>query len=150
MVEPERDFGVEIAHAEFLKREQADLVAARRRNEGFVANRLEIACLILQAARSAPTASLILRQFEPRFDCLAEKGRADIGAFEFGVRVVRVADAKAHLVEKAVTQFDLATQVEADPRVHLVGYGPSSSTIGANRAGQAAARELTAYLGIGE
>jgi hypothetical protein len=44
----------------------------------------------------------------------------------------------------------LATQVEADPRVHLVGYGPSSSTIGANRAGQAAARDLTAYLGIGE
>ncbi|MCQ4118030.1 NAD(P)-binding domain-containing protein [Rhodococcus tibetensis] len=40
----------------------------------------------------------------------------------------------------------LATQVAADPRIHLVGYGPSSSTIGANRAGQAAARELTRYL----
>ncbi|MGC0362629.1 cation diffusion facilitator CzcD-associated flavoprotein CzcO [Rhodococcus sp. 27YEA15] len=42
----------------------------------------------------------------------------------------------------------LATQVESDPRIHLVGYGPSSSTIGANRAGQAAARELTRSLGI--
>ncbi len=35
------------------------------------------------------------------------------------------------------------TQVAAEPRVHLVGYGPSSSTIGANRAGRAA---VTAIL----
>lgn len=42
----------------------------------------------------------------------------------------------------------LATQVEKDPRIHLIGYGPSSSTIGANRAGGAAARELVAYLGL--
>lgn len=41
----------------------------------------------------------------------------------------------------------LATQVAKDPRIHLVGYGPSASTIGANRAGAAAARELMAYLG---
>ena len=40
----------------------------------------------------------------------------------------------------------LATQVARDPRVHLVGYGPSASTIGANRAGAAAARELVDYL----
>lgn len=42
----------------------------------------------------------------------------------------------------------LATQVAADPRVHLVGYGPSASTIGANRAGGAAASELLAHLGL--
>jgi cation diffusion facilitator CzcD-associated flavoprotein CzcO len=42
----------------------------------------------------------------------------------------------------------LATQVAKDPRVHLVGYGPSASTIGANRAGSAAASELTAFLGL--
>ncbi|WP_043658201.1 flavin-containing monooxygenase [Nocardia thailandica] len=42
----------------------------------------------------------------------------------------------------------LATQVAVDPRVHLIGYGPSASTIGANRAGRAAAAELTAYLGM--
>ena len=42
----------------------------------------------------------------------------------------------------------LATQVAKDPRVHLVGYGPSASTIGANRAGRAAASELMAYLGM--
>lgn len=40
----------------------------------------------------------------------------------------------------------LATQVEKDPRIHLVGYGPSASTIGANRAGGAAVRELAAFL----
>jgi len=40
----------------------------------------------------------------------------------------------------------LATQVLKDPRVHLVGYGPSASTIGANRAGQAAARDLRRLL----
>ncbi len=43
----------------------------------------------------------------------------------------------------------LATQVARDPRIHLVGYGPSASTIGANRAGRAAAEELTAFLGLG-
>ncbi|NLR64182.1 NAD(P)/FAD-dependent oxidoreductase [Chitinophaga varians] len=40
----------------------------------------------------------------------------------------------------------LATQVARDPRIHLVGYGPSASTIGANRAGRAAARELIEFL----
>jgi len=40
----------------------------------------------------------------------------------------------------------LATQVAKNPRVHLVGYGPSASTIGANRAGGAAAAELMAFL----
>ncbi|MPY66513.1 NAD(P)/FAD-dependent oxidoreductase [Deinococcus sp. SDU3-2] len=42
----------------------------------------------------------------------------------------------------------LATQVARDPRIHLVGYGPSSSTIGANRAGRAAATELLEVLGL--
>lgn len=40
----------------------------------------------------------------------------------------------------------LATQTAKDPRVHLVGYGPSASTIGANRAGGAAAQELMKTL----
>lgn len=41
----------------------------------------------------------------------------------------------------------LATQVAKDPRIHLVGYGPSASTIGANRAGSAAASELRRFVG---
>lgn len=36
----------------------------------------------------------------------------------------------------------LATRVAANHRVHLLGYGPSASTIGANRAGRAAVSEL--------
>ncbi|MGO3108656.1 NAD(P)-binding domain-containing protein [Sphingobacterium sp. JB170] len=42
----------------------------------------------------------------------------------------------------------LATMVSKDPRIHLVGYGPSASTIGANRAGRAAAQELAEHLGL--
>jgi hypothetical protein len=38
------------------------------------------------------------------------------------------------------------TRVLSDPRVHLVGYGPSASTIGANRAGRVVARDLSATL----
>ena len=35
------------------------------------------------------------------------------------------------------------TTAVRDPRIQLVGYGPSASTIGANRAGRAAARNVT-------
>ena len=34
------------------------------------------------------------------------------------------------------------TAVAEDPRIHLLGYGPSASTIGANRAGRAAVSRL--------
>lgn len=40
----------------------------------------------------------------------------------------------------------LATQVAGRPRIHLIGYGPSASTIGANRAGAAVAAELLRAL----
>ncbi|MGB3771441.1 MAG: NAD(P)-binding domain-containing protein [Rhodococcus sp. (in: high G+C Gram-positive bacteria)] len=39
-----------------------------------------------------------------------------------------------------------ATQVAGRPTVHLIGYGPSASTIGANRAGRSAVRELRQEL----
>jgi cation diffusion facilitator CzcD-associated flavoprotein CzcO len=42
------------------------------------------------------------------------------------------------------------TKVVAEPRLHLVGYGPSASTIGANRAGRAAVGEIRALLGSPE
>ncbi len=38
------------------------------------------------------------------------------------------------------------TAAAADPRVHLVGYGPSQSTVGANRAGRAAAAAVSQLL----
>lgn len=42
------------------------------------------------------------------------------------------------------------TRVVADPRIHLVGYGPSASTIGANRAGRAAVRDIRQLLATTE
>ncbi|WP_380286332.1 NAD(P)-binding domain-containing protein [Kitasatospora purpeofusca] len=39
------------------------------------------------------------------------------------------------------------TRATADARVHLVGYGPSASTVGANRAGRAAVNDLVRLLG---
>ncbi|SEG89862.1 Predicted flavoprotein CzcO associated with the cation diffusion facilitator CzcD [Actinacidiphila yanglinensis] len=41
------------------------------------------------------------------------------------------------------------TRVVKDPRVHLLGYGPSASTIGANRAGRGAVREIRTLLAGG-
>ncbi|MFF8448458.1 NAD(P)-binding domain-containing protein [Streptomyces leeuwenhoekii] len=41
------------------------------------------------------------------------------------------------------------TRAVADPRIHLVGYGPSASTIGANRAGRAAVRDVRRVLAAG-
>ncbi|MYV47759.1 NAD(P)/FAD-dependent oxidoreductase [Streptomyces sp. SID2888] len=41
------------------------------------------------------------------------------------------------------------TRVISDPRIHLVGYGPSASTIGANRAGRAAVRDIRRLLAGG-
>lgn len=38
------------------------------------------------------------------------------------------------------------TRAIADPRIHLVGYGPSASTIGANRAGRAAVQDIRRLL----
>lgn len=38
------------------------------------------------------------------------------------------------------------TRTVADPRIHLVGYGPSASTVGANRAGRAAVRDIRRLL----
>ena len=42
----------------------------------------------------------------------------------------------------------LGTQVAREPRLHLVGYGPSSSTIGATRAGRAAASGVITLLDL--
>ena len=41
------------------------------------------------------------------------------------------------------------TAVAADRRIHLIGYGPSQSTVGANRAGRAAATAVSQLLRSG-
>ncbi|RBY94607.1 pyridine nucleotide-disulfide oxidoreductase [Blastococcus sp. TBT05-19] len=72
--------------------------------------------------------------------------RADVILWATGFRA-----AVGHLAPLQLRQpgggFRLeGTQVAGEPRLHLVGYGPSASTIGANRAGQAAARALRREL----
>ena len=39
------------------------------------------------------------------------------------------------------------THVAHDPRIHLLGYGPSASTIGARWASRHAAKDIVEYLG---
>lgn len=52
--------------------------------------------------------------------------------------------------ERGGIQLTRDTTAVADPRVQLVGYGPSASTIGANRAGRAAARGVVRRLERGD
>ena len=47
--------------------------------------------------------------------------------------------------ELGAIQMD-GTQVATQPRLHLIGYGPSQSTVGANRAGRIAVRKLHKLL----
>ncbi|PFG39654.1 pyridine nucleotide-disulfide oxidoreductase [Georgenia soli] len=42
------------------------------------------------------------------------------------------------------------TQVADEPRLHLIGYGPSSSTVGANRAGREAVTRILTHLRSGD
>lgn len=96
----------------------------------------------------------------PMFDAITESGvrwadgtemRADVILWATGFRSSLDHLAPLGLEEKGggiIMTGRLATQVGKDPRIHLVGYGPSASTIGANRAGGDAAKELSGFLGL--
>ena len=66
--------------------------------------------------------------------------RADVILWATGFRAAVGHLAPLHLREPGGGIRLDGTAVAGEPRMHLVGYGPSASTIGANRAGQAAAR----------
>jgi cation diffusion facilitator CzcD-associated flavoprotein CzcO len=71
---------------------------------------------------------------------------ADVIIWATGFRPAVEHLAPLHLrSERGGIQLDGTTAV-ADPRVQLVGYGPSASTIGANRAGRVAARNVRHWL----
>lgn len=71
---------------------------------------------------------------------------ADVILWATGFRPAITHLAPLHLrSEHGGIQLDGTTAV-ADPRVQLVGYGPSASTIGANRGGRAAARAVQRWL----
>lgn len=72
--------------------------------------------------------------------------RADVILWATGFRPAIAHLAPLHLRSPlGGIQLDGTTAV-VDPRVQLVGYGPSASTIGANRAGRVAARGVSAWL----
>ena len=71
---------------------------------------------------------------------------ADVIIWATGFRPAVEHLAPLHLrSDRGGIQLDGTTAV-ADPRVQLVGYGPSASTIGANRAGRVAARSVSLWL----
>jgi cation diffusion facilitator CzcD-associated flavoprotein CzcO len=87
----------------------------------------------------------------PMFDRLTEDSvvwddgrrvRADVVLWATGFRAALDHLAPLRLREPGGGITMVGTRTARDPRVHLVGYGPSASTIGAGRAGRAAAREL--------
>jgi cation diffusion facilitator CzcD-associated flavoprotein CzcO len=91
----------------------------------------------------------------PMFDRITEDGvvwedgrfvTADVILWATGFRAALTHLAPLHLRAPGGGIRMDGTHVAGEPRVHLVGYGPSASTIGANRAGQAAARELRRLL----
>ncbi|RSS16745.1 MULTISPECIES: NAD(P)-binding domain-containing protein [unclassified Streptomyces] len=91
----------------------------------------------------------------PMFDRITEEGvewadgrrvAADVILWATGFRPVIDHLAPLRLREAGGGIRVEATRAVADPRVHLVGYGPSASTIGANRAGRAAVRDIRRLL----
>jgi cation diffusion facilitator CzcD-associated flavoprotein CzcO len=91
----------------------------------------------------------------PMFDRITEDGvvwedgrfvAADVILWATGFRAALTHLAPLHLRAPGGGIRMDGTHVAGEPRVHLVGYGPSASTIGANRAGQSAARELRRLL----
>ncbi|MCI2417260.1 NAD(P)/FAD-dependent oxidoreductase [Saccharopolyspora sp. K220] len=72
--------------------------------------------------------------------------RADVILWATGFRPALAHLAPLHLREPGGGIRVAGTRAVAEPRLHLVGYGPSASTIGANRAGRAAVHEIHALL----
>lgn len=94
-------------------------------------------------------------QAEPMFERIVADGiewvdgrhqRADVILWATGFRADLGHLTPLHLRERAGGIRMDGTRAVRDERVHLVGYGPSASTIGANRAGRAAAVALRNLL----
>nr|WP_199521695.1 NAD(P)-binding domain-containing protein [Jiangella anatolica] len=71
---------------------------------------------------------------------------ADVIVWATGFRAALAHLAPLHLREPGGGIRMSSTRVVRDPRLHLVGYGPSASTVGANRAGRSAALEIRDLL----
>ncbi|WP_158887734.1 NAD(P)-binding domain-containing protein [Amycolatopsis anabasis] len=94
---------------------------------------------------------------EPMFERITPHGvvwadgteqRADVILWATGFRASIDHLAPLHLREPGGGIRMDGTRVVAEPRLHLVGYGPSASTIGATRAGRSAVHEIRQLLGL--
>ena len=83
------------------------------------------------------------------WDSPAREVAADVVLWATGFRAALDHLAPLHLRTSGGGVVMDGTRVVAEPRLHLVGYGPSASTIGANRAGRSAVRELLRTLESG-
>ncbi|WP_285314555.1 FAD-dependent oxidoreductase [Pseudarthrobacter sp. fls2-241-R2A-168] len=102
------------------------------------------------AARGALNRQPMFTSIEPDGVRLANGGHlaADVILWATGFRAELEHLAPLHLRGPGGGIAMDGTQVAGEPRVHLVGYGPSSSTIGANRAGRAAVSAILKLPGI--
>jgi hypothetical protein len=83
------------------------------------------------------------------WDSPARSVAADVVLWATGFRAALDHLAPLHLRAAGGGIVMDGTRVVAEPRLHLVGYGPSASTIGANRAGRSAVRELLRTIEVG-
>ena len=102
------------------------------------------------AARGALNRQPMFTSIEPDGVRLPDGGHlaADVILWATGFRAELEHLAPLHLRGPGGGIVMDGTQVAGEPRVHLVGYGPSSSTIGANRAGRAAVAAILKLPGI--
>ena len=102
------------------------------------------------AARGALDRQPMFTAIEPGGVRLADGGflAADVILWATGFRAELEHLAPLHLRGPGGGIAMDGTRVAAEPRVHLVGYGPSSSTIGANRAGRAAVADIVKLPGL--
>ncbi|MFM9273897.1 FAD-dependent oxidoreductase [Pseudarthrobacter sp. NKDBFgelt] len=102
------------------------------------------------AARGALDRQPMFTSIEPGGVRLADGGFQPAGAILWatGFRAELEHLAPLHLRGPGGGIVMEGTRVASEPRVHLVGYGPSSSTIGANRAGRAAVAAILKLPGI--
>jgi cation diffusion facilitator CzcD-associated flavoprotein CzcO len=109
------------------------------------------------AVKAAMAAGILDRL--PMFDRIVPEGvtwddgrlvEADVILWATGFRPVINHLAPLHLREPGGGIRVEDTRAVLDPRVHLVGYGPSASTIGANRAGRTAVQHIRRLLAAPE
>jgi len=109
--------------------------------------------LLREQERAAQGRGVYRRQ--PMFERVTRDGvlwsdgrfqRAETIVWATGFRAALAHLAPLRLRESSGGIRMVGTRAARDPRVHLVGYGPSASTIGGNRAGRAAAVELRSWL----